>query len=315
MKPVSFFLILCALSPLFFGCSSLRNEVNPGQLGLESSKLVVTCFLSPQDTVLAVKVTRSATVVGDSVSLLQTGNNVPDATVTLTDGDRTLVLPYNSSPSGNPNQLYYKASTRFFPILASRTYTLTVTTPNGQRARSTCTIPRPVAPSVLSFDSLMDNQGRNQVRRYFIRSLWQDPPEQTNYYQITGNFRYTTRCSTCQADQSGNVPLSFQDDNRDLLSDSGVDGTLMLSGRGYMTSSSSTGGQQTGFYDQYKTASVTVNLLSLEQTLYRYQEAIIRQRRSRNNPFAEPVPIPGNIEGGLGCFAGYNSASLTVMLK
>ena len=55
--------------------------------------------------------------------------------------------------------------------------------------------------------------------------------------------------------------------------------------------------------------------MSVDQAYYQFQEAVIRQRRSRNNPFAEPVLIPSNIDGGLGCFAGYNNAILTKTLK
>ncbi len=83
---------------LLGGCTNLRNEISPGLLGVELPKLVVTCFLSPQDTILAVKVTRSSTVVGDSISLLQTGNNVTNATVTLAQGDRSVTLQYDNPP-------------------------------------------------------------------------------------------------------------------------------------------------------------------------------------------------------------------------
>ena len=313
-----FSLLLCL--PVIFsgsGCTGLRNEVNPGQLGLESAKLVVSGFLSPQDTVVAVKVTRSATVVGDSVSvsLFQTGNNIPDATVTITEGTRILVLRYNNALPTDSTQAYYQASARSFPIRVGRTYTLTVVTANGQRASSSCTIPKQVPLSGIAFDSLTEIRGRFQSRRYFVEILWQDPAAEANYYQVAGYFRYTTQCASCPVEQSGDFPVSFNDDKRGLFSDVGTDGTLTISGRAFLTSSSLTAGQPGSFYNQYKTARVTMNLMSVDQAYYRYQDAINRQRRSRNNPFAEPVPIPSNIEGGLGCFAGYNNATQTLVLK
>lgn len=297
-------ILLFLLTILFLSCGSLRNEVDPSQLGVESAKLVVSSFLSPQDTTLAVKVTRSATVVGDSVNLLQTGNNITDAIVTLSEGSKSVILPYNNVPKADTarSHPYYSVDARLLPIIAGHTYTLIVVTANGQRATSTCTIPTPVQPKDIAVDSLN--------RRYFIRASWQDPASQINYYQVAGIFRYIlTSCKSCQTSTNDN--LSFDDDTRGLFSDAGVDESIMFSGRAYLTPS----GPQENFYSRYKSASVLVNLMSVDQAYYRYQEAIIRQRRSRNNPFAEPVLIPSNIQGGLGCFAGYNNAVLTLKLK
>ncbi|WP_026309057.1 DUF4249 domain-containing protein [Spirosoma spitsbergense] len=306
----AFFALIGAL--LFWRCTNLRNEISPSLLGVESPKLVVTCFLSPQDTTLAVKVTRSATVVGDSISLLQTGNTVTNASVTLAQGDRSITLRYDNRPVDSTKvQPYYSMSAKLLPITSGQTYTLTVVTPNGQRASSSCTIPAPVFPAAITFDSLDDTQNRTKVRRYFVKSQWQDPANQANYYQVAGIFRYTT--SVAAKEEKFNS-LAFDDENRGLFTDIGLDGTTFVSGRAFVaTSSSST--QQSSFTNQYKTALVTVNLMSIDQAYYRFQEAINRQRRSRNNPFAEPVLIPSNIVGGLGCFAGYNNAVLTKTLK
>lgn len=296
---------------LIAGCGSLRNEVDPSQLGLASPKLVVSGYLSPQDTTLAIKLTRSNTVVGDSLSLLQTGNDITDATVTLSDGTKSVRLQYtNTRPTDSTKQSFYGASARLLPIIAGRTYVLSIVTATGQRASSTCTIPAPIKPTSITFDSLTQNQGRLLVRRYFIKTLWMDPAGQPNYYQLAGYFRYQSKLN-----QIGNFPLTYDDDNRGLLSDEGFDGTVLLSGRSFLTSSTFSANESTDFYGQYQKALVTVNLMSVEQTYYQFQTAVIRQRRVRNNPFAEPVLIPSNIDGGLGCFAGYNNSTTTFTLK
>ncbi|ADB41697.1 DUF4249 domain-containing protein [Spirosoma linguale] len=299
---------------LFIGCSSLRNEVDPSLLGFASSKLVVTGYLSPQDTTLAVKVTRSKTVVGNDS--LDTGSNVTDATVTLTEGSRSVILRYNrlNSPVDSLKQPYYSASARMLPIITGRTYTLTVTTPNGERVRSTCTVPNRVRPTAVTFDSTTENQGRSLLRRYYVLVRWQDPPGEANYYQVTGYFQYMTK-PVQGVSLLGTTQLSNSDDNRGLFSDAGLDGTQMISGKAYMLSTPFTSDQVTNFYGKYRDAKVTVNLMSVDRAYYQFQEAVIRQRRVRNNPFAEPVLIPSNIEGGLGCFAGYNNATLTLKLK
>lgn len=296
---------------LSVGCSSLRNEVDPSQLGLASPKLVVSGFLSPQDTILAIKLTRSNTVVGDSISLLQTSNDITDATVTLSDGSKSIKLTYAAThPTDSTVQSYYRASARLLPIVAGRTYTLSVLTANGQRASSRCTIPAPVKPTTVTFDSLTQNQGRSLARRYFVTTSWTDPAGQANYYQVAGYFRYQSRLNA-----PGTFPLTIDDDNRGLLSDAGLDGTTMASGRTFVTSTTFAANEPTNFYSQFRTAFVTVNLMSVDQAYYQFQTAAIRQRRVRNNPFAEPVLVPSNITGGLGCFAGYNNSTITLQLK
>ena len=305
-KTVSILLVSLIGSVWFGSCTNLRNEVDPSLLGVQPTQLVVSSFLSPQDTILAVKVTRSNTVVGDSVSLLQTGNLVTDATVTLSDGSKSVVLPYNNRLTGDTtrNQTYYSINARSLPIIVGRTYTLTVVATNGQRASSTCTIPTAVPPTaIVPYDT-----GKAGQRPYVLVN-WQDPAGQPNYYQVNGIFRYiSATCKACQ-NETYNT-LSFDDDKRGLFPDAGLDGTKIESGKAYLTFSSAS-----NLLSQYRTARITVNLMSVDQNYYQFQEAVIRQRRSRNNPFAEPVLIPSNIQGGLGCFAGYTNATLTLKLK
>lgn len=304
------------LACLLLGCGSLRNEVDPSVLGADSSKLVVSGFLSPQDTILAVKLTRSRTVAGDSIGGLATGDgtptnagNVENATVTISDGSRSVSLNYKAD--GQP---YYSARTASMPIQVGKTYTLTVLTASGERVMSSCTIPEPVALKSVTFDSLQSGQNR----RYFVRAWWQDVVGEADYYQVSGVFRFITNCSSCTnlpgyTEREEFTYLSFDDDNRGVFSDAGVDGGEMISGRAYLNGSNIN--QSLPFMSQYKMAFVTMNLYNVEQSYYQYWSAVIRQRRVRNNPFAEPVLIPSNIQGGLGCFAGYNNSTLKLKLK
>lgn len=301
---------------LFSGCTGLRNEVDPSELGVDPPKLVVSCFLSPQDVALTANVTRSRTVVGDSISQYLSGTSVSNATVMLSEGDRSVQLLYkNTLFPGDSVRLYYSADAKLLPIIAGHTYKLTVTTADGQKATSTCTIPYAVKPTSVKLDSNANAiLNRNQNQRYFVRASWQDPGGQTNFYQVSGNFQYVVNCSNCSR-TDGTSNLSFDDDNRGLFSDEGIDGTTMVSGRAYLTSSQSPGSQDLNFYQRYRLASVSINLMTVSEPYYRYREAIIRQNRSRNNPFAEPVLIPSNIDGGLGCFAGYNNSILSLRLR
>ncbi|WP_080054011.1 DUF4249 domain-containing protein [Spirosoma aerolatum] len=310
-------LITCLISLfLLNNCTGLRNEVDPGELGVDPPKLVVSCFLSPQDVALTANVTRSRTIVGDSISQYMSGTSVSNATVILSEGGRSVQLLYrNTLFPGDSVRLYYSADAKLLPIIAGHTYKLTVTTADGQKATSACTIPYAVKPTSVKLDSNANAiLNRNQNQRYFVRASWQDSAGQTNFYQVSGSFQYVINCSSCSR-TDGTSNLSFDDDNRGLFSDEGVDGTTMMSGRAYLTSNQPSGNQDLDFYHRYRIAVVSVNLMTVDQSYYRYREAIIRQNRSRNNPFAEPVLIPSNIDGGLGCFAGYNNSVLSLRLK
>lgn len=300
-------LVPLSLLALLAGCDSLRQEVDPSRLNREASKLVVTSFLSPQDTVLSVKVSRSQPVLGDESQ--STGRSVPNATVTLSDGSKSVTLVYSTSLA------YYRADIGQLPIRAGRTYTLTVLTPDGERAESTCTIPGPVALMSIAFDSLMENRFGQQSKRYFARGIWLDPAGQANYYHITGMYRFSVKNSNpLNPEQVG--MLSFNDDVNGLKTDRNVEGDEMISSRAFMRGIYySNNGQVTNVDNQFQITSITMNLLNTDQAYYQYQDAVNRQSQVSGNPFAEPVPIPSNIRGGLGCFAGYNRSRLVLQLK
>ena len=296
------FSFLFLASIYLFGCDSLRQEVDPDRLNREAAKLVVTCFLSPQDTVLAVKVTRSQPVLGENTGFSTTGINVPDATVRLSEGERTVMLAYNATLS------FYGAGVQQLPVVAGRTYVLTVQTPAGEQAIGSCTIPGLVQPIGIAFDSLTNNQFGRQVKRYFVRARWLDPAGQANYYQTTGAYRFVVRDPKALGKEQFGY-LSVDNSNNGLLTDRNTDGREMVSERLFMNS------VYYGNNSQNEITSVLINLLNTDQAYYQYQDAVARQSQVLGNPFAEPVPIPSNIQGALGCFGAYNRSTLMVKLK
>lgn len=299
--------IVCSL--LIASCGSLRNEVDPELLNRQASKLVVTCFLSPQDTVLAVKVSRSQTVLSDSANT-SAYDNIPGAVVTLTESDRTVTLRTRTNTT-NAND-YYRVEASRFPVIPGRTYKLVVQTAQGERAESSCTIPGPVKLTSLTYDSTVVNQIIRQQRRYFVRARWQDPAAQTNYYQLLGTFQYVNS----KPDTARRVEfrtLRFDTNTSNLQTDESSQDKEMISERAFLNRG--TPERSTSFLSNYKTATVVVDLLNTDQAYYNYQYAVGRQAQASGNPFAEPVLIPSNIQGALGCFAGYNKSTLVLTLK
>lgn len=316
MKQLFLLVLSGGLATVLWDCGSLRNEVNPAFLNNETAKVVVNGFLSPQDTVLAIKLTRSQTVLGDSVGTVVYGDDIPNATVTVSTGDRSVQLTYSARLG------YYRASVSQFPIVAGQTYRLVVQTPSGYRAESSCSIPGPVAIETVALDSTADTRlNRFGARRFYTTIRWRDPVGIPNFYQLRGLFQFVGNCTTCPEYASGAPRLittttRFDAGSVGLTTDAEVDGSLILSPRAYLTGWRNYVNNPDGsFPTLFKTANIRMDLLNVEQTYYRYQNAIQRQSQTGGNPFAEPVLIPSNIQGGLGCFAGYNQSSITARLK
>lgn len=366
-------------SALLFSCNtSLRNEVDANLINREAGKLVVTSFISPQDTVLAARIGVSNPVLG-SVTATNGSNPVTNAIVIITNGSRMVALRhvpnYNNLGSG-----IYVASARDFPIVAGQTYTITVETPDGKKVDAQCTIPTSPPTPEARFDSAVSENGysvTNGVRtpfltkEYGIRLQWTDPVAGRNYYRATAYLRYSRVAQP--ANSTVVQPITITNtffENSGLQADAvSSDGGRLLSRRGvyyrysnsgnsftppvvttnpnnttttiyctptcttYITGPSGTTtispppGTSTNpvslsadinkvqLSSLFQQAELTYSLLHVDENYYRYHDSILRQSESEGNPFAEPVPIPTNINGGLGCFGGYNRSTVVVKLK
>lgn len=295
------------------GCETLRNEVSPGQFSGAKPTLVVTCFLSPQDLVLAAKVSRTRPVF-ESQPTTVPNSDIIDATVRLSQGSRSVQLRYDAALG------FYRADVKALPIVAGNTYQLSVRTPAKEQATSTCTIPMPVTLTGTTFDSLTDSQSGKASTRYFVRARWRDPAGQANYYQVTGLFRYVKNYT--KDNRSATLPpkeevstLQFDTNEGTLMNDEIKEGSAMVSQPAYLIGPATSTPQRSGFRTQYKVAVVILNLLHTSTAYYQYQDAIIRQAQVAGNPFAEPVSVPSNIQGALGCFGAYNRSTVAVRLK
>jgi hypothetical protein len=371
-----FTLILLASATLLFSCENgLRNEVDPDRLNRESGKLVVGCFISPQDTVLVARIGFSTPVLG-SITATNTFSTVANANVTISNGSRLVVLRYIQNYNGLGSGLYV-GSARDFPVQEGQTYTLNIELPDGRKVNAQATVPTPPPAPEARFDSTLQETGfssSNGVRtpfyakEYGLRLQWTDPAGQRNYYRASAYLRYQaiSPTNTTLVQPVSLYYTSFESNG--LLADAAsTDGTRLVSRRGvyYRYSNSSTffspvvttnpdnttttiycpnctttitGPSGTTsinpspstitnptsqtidvskwtFSNLLRQAELTYSLLHTDENYYRYHDAVLRQRQSDGNPFAEPVPVPTNINGGLGCFGAYNRRTVIVRLK
>ncbi|RAK02501.1 uncharacterized protein DUF4249 [Larkinella arboricola] len=290
---------------LFFSCQSLRQEVEPQQLADQPVKLIVACFIAPQDTVLAAKITRSRPILDDEPV---NGLNITSATVMLENGTRSIVLKYDSDLQ------YYRADPEDFPIQAGKTYQLKIKTRDGRLLQAQTTVPDPARLQRAQLDSERVIENNEIKKRFFTRYYWTDLPNQSNYYQTNGVITYP--CLTCSPIETVRQPVQFitGEGSQAIYTDEDSPNGPMTSAKGYMGASIPS---DKHFFPVFfsRPFVLTASLLHVNNDYFRYHQALAQQLEIEDNPFAEPVPIPGNIQGGLGCFGAYNRSTVTVTLK
>lgn len=314
MKTIPYLFTLLVMA----ACGNLRNEVDPSILSAGGEKLVVNSYISPQDTLLTVKVSRS------KPALVEPSEAVPfvveNATVTLSDGSKMVVFSYNST------QQFYQARVALMPIRTGQTYTLTASTPDGKRVSAQATVPKPIPISAITLDSTVTTTGSSKTKSYRVSFVWEDPATETNFYQYGGYLQWKDSKFTYPIGGQSEAPvpnISVLQFNRDratgnLLSDDRQQGSLLTSqSAGVATIIVQKSDPKAAEYVTYTYpgALVVAQLLNTEESFYRYTNAVFRQRQVGNSPFAEPVLIPSNIVGGLGCFAAYNRTEKVLVLK
>lgn len=294
--------LIALISVGFLSCETLVNDVNPDLLPKSSNKLVVHGYLSPQDSIISIAVNLSTQLIGGSLDL---GNNttksLSNATVTLSNQDKSVTIPYDSKSST------YNIKATQLPIVEGQTYELKVVR-EGETVLASCTVPKVVAIQSIRIDSVAA-RGSSSVKDYLYHIVWRDPAGQANYYRVGGYVFQTQRVQTGpnKIENVPNIqPLNFRENNRsgEFISDERTDGLLLVSVAGRFYNFYAQGG--VGITNEY----IELVLVSCEKTYYDYHVAV--QNFDGNNPFSEPSLIPSNIKNGLGCFAAYNRSTFIV---
>ncbi len=308
MKKIFLYSLLIISQLFLLSCESLIKEIDPSFLPETDSKLVVACFISPQDTVLAAKVTETKLLIGTTGDIR---DDVTNASVSLSDGSKSVRLVYS------PKLGYYRALSSELPILVGKTYTITVSTPDGRQINASTTVPNNIAIKEVKIDStkVNDFQQGNSVTNteYDVKVIWQDKAGEPNYYRAISEFIFLYRIVDSINKKVINAPVSAIVDLR-TIDDKDADGKLLSLNRAYLPTN--IGGNIQGQDANLKTRldKIKVGLFQTDIHYYNYHTSLRRQREN-NNPFAEPVLLYTNINGGFGCFGAYNATWQEAKLK
>lgn len=325
------YLVLLTLLVLT-SCDSLVQTVPPDKLTKVNSQLTMFSFISPQDTIIRVKVSQTSPILSDysygsggyivsNGDTIRFGDAVRDAKVTLSDGEVEVVLSFQDK-----DQLYAIPASRIL-IKAGKTYKLTAS--DGKRTiTATCTVPSEQVPiKNYTLDTTITKRF-NRVDTTMVTSFtWDDVAGKASYYRVktyeeieipyfvfsTSEKKYYEKRTVIQA-----YFANGNDTRSDLQNDTNLDGETFSSTR----LEKRIGGL--GNYYNYpyvdgkllvpekapKSLGVHLLLLYTDRNYFEYHRSL-RQQNS-DNPFTEPSLIYTNVKGGFGIFASYNLSTKVI---
>ena len=228
MRPI----YIIVISTLIASLASCIETVDPKDIGGSEEKVVVNGFLSPDDTVVSIEVSRSKPVIGKHQNLSKYDYIINNATVLLENeaGD-VATLNYNT-------QSYkYETAPANMPIVSGQSYYLTVQV-GGKSYTASCQIPKAKVGNI-SFKRQGSGTSSSQLSFSF-----DDIEGEDSYYRIGGSM----------IDDFSNYPLYF--DLQGFQTDAAGDGSRITA---------------TADYSFRQADSVEIRVANVEEILYRYQ--------------------------------------------
>jgi hypothetical protein len=275
--------------------SSCEKEAVNIKLPDQTPKLMISSFISPQDTLTWVMVTNSRPVYG--VINYSDDRRVSDATVTLSDGTEEVQLAFYAQQKG------YAIDPARFRIQAGKTYTLTVETPDGRRAEASCTVPWEERIINVKIDTVEVQNTYNGVPQpsYMAKQAsfqWLDSAGRRDYYRVFGELKRE------QKNLAG-IPYYVIHPWFSGILDEGIDGRTQTQKVVFETY---TPGQHFS-----NVVTLYMYLLHVDEVYYKYHKAL--GDYDGDNPFAEPVLLYSNIKGGLGVFCSFNRTETVIEVQ
>jgi hypothetical protein len=341
MKKLNYILFIFPILTIF-SCTTLLEDI---KLPYEE-RLVIQSFISPQDTLLEVKLSKTSPATGTFTqgNYNNTGWGKPfnGAVIEILDGQKKGVFQFQTftvigATVGDPatgNQVPltrsgYFLKTKDFPIVSGRTYTLTAKVPNLPDVSATCTIPNKqlidgkdliilrsstidsIQNGYSSTNGVITNRYYNLSKRFDVTV--KDSPSEENFYAVA----YYTREIYQLKDPKGNIQTQTNNNQQyfsDFISDLKQDGMLLNFKKANIPISSFS------TYPNSANPTPVSNVLSIyvaitDKPYYQYNKALGNSGGINNDdPFSEAVLTYTNINGGLGVFAGYNMTRVDVDL-
>lgn len=276
-------LLIVCVGLLWMSCTKKASISLP----TSQPKLVVTCFISPQDSVIGAVVRMSDPKRGiNGSAVLPTEGGIRNASVTISGGGISKTLPFDASEE------FYKLRAQEFPIEPGKTYFLQVKTPDGKNTTASTTVPL----NALEIDYLKTSIRSESATKLEadVELSVKDITNETNYVGIFFHQVF----SPVNSEEPFTVMGYFDSDEK--LSKPSF---RLVTG--------------TSFYhaDSLITAGLNISVLNCSREFYLYNKSIQESGIGALNPFSDPVMVYTNMSDGYGCFGAYNGSFRSVTLR
>lgn len=286
-------LYIAAIAFLLSSCEKMVDNVD---LPDQDPKLVVHCYISPDDSLLKAYVSLSAPIFSEQY--VDNFNPVSNATVKISDFSNEIQLVYDG-------QQLYKASTSAFPIIAGNTYKITVSAPGYTSVEATTQVPLEQNQSLVlaSVDSLTQDEYSTEIK---FKTEFTDLPGEGHYYRIAGlvKIAYDDGSNTYLDTSYNHLDVRY---GQEFFSDRNKDGQKILSELNYYKYN------YEEMYGQEKMLALSLHLMTCDVHYYKMHKSL--ESYSGDDPFSEPAIIYTNIQNGLGVFGSYRKYSVVVDLE
>lgn len=268
MKKYKLLLVISA----FFTFSACVEDAKNIDLPEVNPKLVVTSFISPDDTAIALQLSWSKPIYG--VNSNGSYKMEPNATVKISTESAEYSLSYNH------NYNCYFSNHNEIPISAGKKLSLYIKEPNGSSITSECIIPS--APN-LSFEFIRLDSTMEYDQFYSYQSL----------YKVTNN-------STDESKKYFNICFW------DLVDYDTMNDTIWQQTESILTQVDPGKSKMVTVYSwsNFRIIKSKAVVLQVDEAYYKYNKNALNGYDS--NPFSEPVINYSNVLNGLGVFCGFN---------
>ncbi len=260
--------ILCVATG--FLLSACIEEVNTTKIEESAQKIVVNSIISPDFEEITVQVSYSKSVFGFTPDQQENADLITNALVTISSDALKKELIYDHTKSE------YILSTSVFPIVGGKTYRLAVNV-GKTLVQATTTVPGRIS----KIDVLQRRRGQ------FFEFSWRDLKNQDNYYRISAKGLEGSMYSPETGELFLGNTYSLPFDTDQFVSDIHRDGEKLVA-------------KAENVYPEVDYNRIMVSLVSGDEYYSDYFEVL--EFFDLEDPFSEPVPLPSNVEGGLGVF-------------
>ncbi|MBR9919980.1 MAG: DUF4249 domain-containing protein [Bacteroidetes bacterium] len=263
--------------------------------------LAITAYInSTDDSLLLARVTRTYGLFEDKPF----DDGLDDATLELyEEGELIHSFEYRDGPLTN-----YEAEINEMFDGVGKTYELRATHPVFGTASATQTMPVPVPLGEVNFNEL--NGGNLGGPTGELEITINDPGDQTNFYELAVlkicTFTFVNPDTGEEITEEYPEGIYF---DAEFMNDPNI--TSGFNSEALLISDQNFNGQsitiRPRFYTCYESESqggnrFVIHWRTVTQDYFNYSKSLYESLNAQNNPFAEPVSLYSNVEGGIGAF-------------